>query len=242
MKNPIISIAVLAAIWGVYSLLRRIMFPDDKELIAKHRFNLLERLKFKRFKGVPILCAYHASFLVKGQMALLDDTRCEKCKTSLPPPTWPPDKRSLKKLKISIDFLIHMCHLVSMRYKIPDSVRRFFYKIQDFFPTRLPVGLTSFNNWCDRLLFTYFPASSETLPPGEDSFRFSIAAMILHMDSQKSKVPNRYFGKAIVKGASNEVASFVMRDLKERRDALIEQQRAEATANTAGTSSASGQA
>lgn len=105
------------------------------------------------------------------------------------------------------------------------SLKRFFYKIQDFFPTRLPVGLTSYNNWCDRLLFTYFPPG--IAPPSEDSFRFSVAAMILHLDSQSYYKPNRFFGKAIQKGAANEVASFVMQDLKAKREALIKAQQEE---------------
>lgn len=119
-------------------------------------------------------------------------------------------------------------------------IRRW-YKFQDFFPTQLPVGLSDFNNWCDRLLFTYFP--TEASPPSQDSFRFAIAAMVMHLDSQKSKVDNRFFGKAIVKGASNEVASFVMHDLKEKREALIKaqqealkaSQQAEVSALIAGT-------
>lgn len=103
---------------------------------------------------------------------------------------------------------------------LPDSIKRFIYKIQGLLPTTLPVGVTAFNNWCDKLLFTYFPPNA--VPPTEESFRFSIAAMILHLDHQKARVPNRFFGKAIQKGAANEVASFVMRDLKAKRDALIE--------------------
>ncbi len=100
-----------------------------------------------------------------------------------------------------------------------NTFKRFFYKIQDFFPTRLPNGLTHFNDWCDRLLFTYFPP--EVSPPSEDSFRFSIAAMVMHLDAGSAKKSNRFFGKAIQKGAANEVASYVMQTLKAKREALI---------------------
>lgn len=105
-------------------------------------------------------------------------------------------------------------------------VKRWFYVFTDFFPTKLPVGLTAFNNWSDRLLFTYFPPS--VTPPETDSFRFSIAAMVMHLDSQSYRKSNRFFGKAIRKGASNEVASFVMHDLKDKREALIKTQQADA--------------
>lgn len=117
-----------------------------------------------------------------------------------------------------------MCHCVYMN-TVFATLKRFYYKIQDFKASPLPVGLTEFNDWCDRLLFTYFPKNAQ--PPLEDSFRFSVAAMVLHLDSQSAKVSNRFFGKAIVKGAANEVASFVMQDLKAKRDALIKQQEAE---------------
>ena len=123
--------------------------------------------------------------------------------------------------------------------KAKEFVTRGYYKAEDFFPTALPTGLTTFNEWCDRLFFTYFPPGVSA--PDEASFRFSLAGMILHLDHTKAKVPNRFFGKAIHKGAANEVASYVMRDLKEKRDALIEAQQqalklkaqAEATAPTA---------
>lgn len=128
-----------------------------------------------------------------------------------------------------------------MKIKIFNKIKRYFYIMTDFRATRLPVGLTAFNNWCDRLLFTYFP--EDVTPPLEDSFRFSVASMVLHLEMDQNKIPNRYFGKAIQKGAANEVASFVMRDRKAKRDALIAAQqaaleskaKAEVTADTAVT-------
>lgn len=115
------------------------------------------------------------------------------------------------------------------------KITRLFYKLCDFFPTSLPVGLTAYNNWCDRLLWTYFPEN--VAPPSEDSFRFSVAAMVMHLDAQKCKVPNRFFGKAIQKGAANEVASYVMQSLKAKRDAMIQAEQ-EAHAKRALTNSA----
>lgn len=116
--------------------------------------------------------------------------------------------------------IVHFVNNLSNLLK--PRLRRAYYLVVDFFPTSLPVGLTAFEKWTDRLLFTYFPPTM--VPPDEASFRFSVAAMILHLDAGKSRVPNRYFGKHIRKGASNEVASYVMRDLKAKRDALIEAQ------------------
>lgn len=116
-----------------------------------------------------------------------------------------------------------MCNNGFMNVKT--RLRRWFYILIDFRATPIPVGLTQFNEWADRLLFTYFPPG--ITPPAEDSFRFSLAAMVLHLDSQADKKPNRFFGKAIYKGAANEVASYVMHELKAKRDALIAQQEAE---------------
>ncbi len=106
-----------------------------------------------------------------------------------------------------------------------NNLKRYYYQALGFFPTRLPVGLTAFNEWCERLRFTYFPLNAS--PPDEASFRFSIAAMVMHLDSQSDRKPNRFFGKAIYKGAANEVASYTMHDLKAKRDALIAAQEAE---------------
>lgn len=96
------------------------------------------------------------------------------------------------------------------------SAKRFWYQIQDFFPTRLPVGLTAFDKWVTRLYFTYFPADSQ--PPTVESQRFSIAALILHLGFREFKKPNRFFGAAIRKGAASEVASYVMNDLKQKQE------------------------
>lgn len=104
------------------------------------------------------------------------------------------------------------------------SVKRFWYQFQDFFPTRLPVGLTAFNKWCDRLYFTYFPTGEQA--PTEATQRFSIAAMVLHLDFTSFRKPNRFFGKAIRKGASNEVASYVMQDLKRKQEEAVTAARA----------------
>lgn len=106
------------------------------------------------------------------------------------------------------------------------KLKRYYYQAVDFFPTSLPVGLTAFKAWTDRLKFTYFPPG--ITPPDDASFQFSIASMILHLDPQASRKTNRFFGKAIYKGAANEVASYVMHDLKAKREVLIAAQEAEA--------------
>lgn len=103
--------------------------------------------------------------------------------------------------------------------KFVSRIKRYVYIMLDLFPSRLPVGLTAFNAWADRLKFTYFPEGA--VPPDDASFKFSVAAMIMHLDSQSAKVRNRFFGRAIYKGAANEVASYVMHDLKAKRDAQI---------------------
>ncbi len=107
------------------------------------------------------------------------------------------------------------------------SAKRYWYLFQDFFPTALPVGLTAYDKWVERLYFTYFPKGS--LPPSEASQRFSVAALILHLGFREFKKPNRYFGAAIRKGAASEVASYVMNDLKQKQ---VEAQMAEQQAET----------
>ena len=98
-----------------------------------------------------------------------------------------------------------------------------FQKVKDFFPTRLPIGMTEFKTWSDTLVSTYnFPDN--------DSIRFSLASMILHLGSTSAYKANRFFVLSMKKAMANQIAAAVMQELKTRQEEQRKQEAAAATA------------
>ncbi len=54
--------------------------------VSSSRLNLYRRVKSR---DIPILCEGHSQKLVRGDMALIDPARCEKCFPQATQ-TWPP--------------------------------------------------------------------------------------------------------------------------------------------------------
>lgn len=97
------------------------------------------------------------------------------------------------------------------------------------FPTALPRGLTEFNLWSQSIIDTFGL-------PDNDSVRFMLATMVLHLDSTSAYKPKLYFGFAALKSMSNQVAAYVVQEEKRKQQERIEaekaaaKQQAEATA------------
>lgn len=90
-------------------------------------------------------------------------------------------------------------------------------KVRDFFPSPLPQGLTEFNTWSASLIDTYdFPDN--------DSIRFALSTMIMHLDATAAYKPKRYFALTVKTGMAKQVAAQVFQDIK------LAQQEAEAKA------------
>lgn len=107
------------------------------------------------------------------------------------------------------------------------KIKQFLSKLRNFLPSALPRGMSDFDSWSDDVISTYDL-------PANDSIKFALATMILHLgptDSHKSK---RYFAKCVLKGMSAQVASSVMYTLKEKQKAeeVAAKQLAEAPANS----------
>lgn len=86
----------------------------------------------------------------------------------------------------------------------------------------LPIGRTQFMEWSDRII------SGAMVEASIRSQRFALATMLLHMGSTESFKEDAFFIHSLRKGAVNETASYMMKEIKDEQDA--EKKRAEDTA------------
>lgn len=91
-------------------------------------------------------------------------------------------------------------------------------------PTKLPVGLAEFNMWADSIIELGGQYADQ------DSLRFAIASMVIHLPAGTGTIPKNHFVKGLRKSAANQVASQVFQDIKAKQQALLDQQKAEDTA------------
>lgn len=94
-------------------------------------------------------------------------------------------------------------------------------------PKPLPVGLTEFHAWAERITELAGKFADE------DSMKYALANQVIHLAYDKSEVPDRYFVNCLRKAAANQVASQVFYDIKiKQQEAAKAAAEAEATANT----------
>jgi hypothetical protein len=109
-------------------------------------------------------------------------------------------------------------------------------KLSFYFKTPLPIGMAEFDEWADSILNTYGY-------PNNDSTRFALAAMIMHLGQTEGYKPKRFFVLCLRKGAASQVAGATIQNLKAKQEAekkaalesaAVEQKKnAEATASPA---------
>jgi len=98
---------------------------------------------------------------------------------------------------------------------IKSKFKRFFQKIKDRFPSRIPDGMTAHNEWVQSLIDTYgFP--------NNDSVRFTFASMILQLGQLDAYKPKRDFALAGLAAASKEIALARMKELKAANDEKVQ--------------------
>lgn len=85
---------------------------------------------------------------------------------------------------------------------------RVLLQLKSYFPTKLPVGLTAFNQWSEDIITLSGPMADK------DSMRFAIASILIHADSGIGALPMQYFVKRLRKSAANQVASQVFQEIK----------------------------
>lgn len=104
------------------------------------------------------------------------------------------------------------------------------YYLFSYFPTRLPIGLTEYKKWAEDVIRL-------SGVPYNDSTVFALSAFVLHAEERNVRFKSKQFYARIMrKGATNEVAHFVMMDLKAKQVALeaANKKNMEATANLPG--------
>jgi hypothetical protein len=97
-------------------------------------------------------------------------------------------------------------------------------RLLSLIPTKLPVGLTEFNAWADSIIELGGQYADQ------DSLRFAIASMVIHLPAGTGSISKNHFVKGLRKSAANQVASQVFQDIKAKQQAVLDQQKAEATA------------
>lgn len=90
------------------------------------------------------------------------------------------------------------------------TLSRFFRRLLAFFPTKLPSGLQEFDMWAEDIIDLY-------QAPNNDSVKFTLAVMVLHLDSTTAYKPKEYFGRSLFKGMANQVVSQIIQDLKTKQ-------------------------
>lgn len=95
---------------------------------------------------------------------------------------------------------------------------------------QLPVGLTEFNEFAERII------SKAGKFADQDSLTYALAMELIHSDP-KTAFSDDYFVTRLRKVAANQVASQVINDIKAKQMAAMEAaKQAEATASTEDTS------
>lgn len=98
-------------------------------------------------------------------------------------------------------------------------------------PSKLPQGKSEFDVWADDIIETYNM-------PNNDSIKFALATAVMHLSATDAFKPKAYFGRILIKGASNQVVYAIMQELKvkqeekARKDVEEQKQLAEATAQS----------
>ena len=84
------------------------------------------------------------------------------------------------------------------------------------FPSKLPVGKTEFETWSNSIIKTY------KVPMDDRSAKFGLCAMIMRLNPTEAYKSKAFFALCLSKGASAQVASYVMEDIKNQQKAEFE--------------------
>lgn len=98
------------------------------------------------------------------------------------------------------------------------NIKKFSAQIVGFFPSALPRGKQEFTDWADSIISAYEPAGTA------ESVQWSLATMVMRLDPTDARKPKRYFALALHRAAAGEVASYMMREIKESHDARAKAQ------------------
>jgi hypothetical protein len=92
--------------------------------------------------------------------------------------------------------------------RIIAKIKRNYALLRAFFPTTLPQGMTEFNEFADSIIDLY------DFPKDNDGYINMIATMIQHFDRTVHATSKYNFSRLMRKAVANEVAYYVIQDLK----------------------------
>lgn len=93
-----------------------------------------------------------------------------------------------------------------------EQLKRAFKQFLSLFPSPLPVGVTEFGKFADDVYELTGPIADY------DSIKFTLAGIIMHMGPQRSTAPKNYFVRSLRKTAANQIAHFVLTEIKNKHD------------------------
>lgn len=93
-------------------------------------------------------------------------------------------------------------------------------KALSYLPSKLPVGMSEFEEFSNSILALSGKYADE------DSLKFAIASMIIHLPAGKGSAPKNFFVRSLRKSAANQVASQVFQDIKARLEAKQQAEKA----------------
>lgn len=97
---------------------------------------------------------------------------------------------------------------------VVNKIKKQLNKVKSYFPTRLPIGMTEFNDWTSSIVNTFDL-------PDNDSTRFGLAVMITHLQPTEFTKSKRYFAISVKKSMANQIAFANMEELKAKQKAQI---------------------
>lgn len=92
------------------------------------------------------------------------------------------------------------------------QLKRAFWFVRGFLPSRLPLTRDELITFCDRIIFVYGL-------PDFPSYKQLIATLIMHVEQKTVYKSYRYFAVACKRAMANEIAYQVIQDLKKEEAA-----------------------
>lgn len=90
-------------------------------------------------------------------------------------------------------------------------------RLLSYIPTKLPHGMPEFERWSSSII-------GLSNCPDNDSTRFTVAVMILHLDPSEDVKAKHFFVKKLNKAAANELANSIAMELKKKQQERAEQE------------------
>ncbi len=99
--------------------------------------------------------------------------------------------------------------------------------LMSYYPTRLPLGMTEFDNWAKTIISLLGPGL-ENVP--ENDIKFVLSTTLQRLDPDEHRRPMQYFVRVIRSAGVKQVAAQVFQDIKTKQAEELAKKQAAATA------------